>query len=307
MSFLENDNKIDRLPTGNSASYVFYSESEDYVTLYPWTYCYDTTSFREIFGPEALASDIFNTDNTDYLYDNLTYYFYRMVPGDVRDFLYNKDNKNIRLSDRINYEDIESDLKVKQVDDDLIFYYSKDFPISNQTYNLSFSFMNDFQILSFQIKPVSNPTLSKDDINSAKEFLSGYINSSDNFSIFDIYYDILYKTYSYELYLLKDDNTGDNEISPYDENDSASETSRSIVISEDAKTELIERIKSTINSDNDYLLDRSSLENTSYQLVYTNNEFLIIFLENNIVLHYDPITSMITGFNLSESYLSLQK
>lgn len=295
-SFLKNDNEITRLSTENSTTYVFYSQSEDEITLYPWTYDYDTTPFFQYFGQDVYASDIFDIWK---LYNSLTFYFYRMVPEDILIYLYKED---ITLSQRMNYVDVEYDLTVKSVNNELIFFYSKDLIINEQTLNLSFAFNQDCQILSFQIKPSSSAALSDEDVNSGKQFLTDYINSAKSGSISFIYYDIINQTGLCDSYSLK--NTNDDFNSYIMEEELESNSSEK---NQELKLSLQENEQYTEYTDAYTSIDDALIKNSSYQLVDTDNEFLIILLENNIVLHYDPTNSIISGFNLSESYLSMIK
>jgi hypothetical protein len=104
-------------------------------------------------------------------------------------------------------------------------------------------------------------------MSKAKEFLTDYINSDENNSITTIYSDIFSQKGIYDSYSLNNNNYNkdlfDLEVNKYE----------------------------TIT------------QNSSYQLIENDNEFLIVLLENNAVIHYDPVTSMITGFNFPESYM----
>ncbi len=292
-SFLKNDNEITRLSTENATTYVFYSQSEDEITLYPWTYNYDTTPFFQYFGSKIYASDVFDIWK---LYDSLTFYFYRMVPEDILIYLYEED---ITLSQRMNYVDVEYDLTVKSVNNELIFFYSKDLIINDQTLNLSFAFNQDCQLLSFQIKPSSSAALSDEDVNSGKQFLTDYINSAKSDSISYIYYDIINQAGLCDSYSLKNTDSDLNSYIIKEVFDTGTSEKN-----EELKLSLLEKEE---HGDAYTSIDDALTKNSSYQLVDTDNEFLIILLENNIVLHYDPTNSMISGFNLSESYMSMIK
>ncbi len=303
-SFLDNENGIERLPTGNSASYVFYSQSEDDITLFPWTYYNDAVS-SQAYDINNYVIDIVS----DNLYGNFIYYFYRMISKDLYYFLHNdKDNMYISLAERIKYEEITKDLKIVTLpNNDLVYYYSKDFLITDQTYNLNISFKINFdyseqefyvQVLSFQTKHITNTTPSKEYINASKEYLSNYINSNSD-SIDNMCYDFINKRNAYDFYSLLDNES-------YGSTEDTLNIKESTDITDAERNALNEKYKNSTNYDDyNYGSEEKILQgNTSYQLVYTNNEFLIICLENNIVLHYDPTIYTITGFNLLETYLS---
>lgn len=300
-SFLDKENGIEHLPTGNSTSYVFYSQSEDNITLYPWTYYNDAVPIQNYFGHDSYIIDTINQK----LYGTLTYYFYRMISKDLWDFLYNDvDNMYIRLAERIKFDNVEDDLKIIILpNNEFIYCYSKDFPIDDETYNLSVSFklMFDYEkqedyihVISFQTKQITDETPSKEYINNSKEYLSNYINTNP-YSIDEMCVDIINRGAVYAFYSLTDNNESTESSLNITE-------SESITITEAEINALNEKFKNSTDSSNYDYEEKILHGKTSYQLVYTNNEFLIICLENNLVLHYDPDIYAITGFNLLETY-----
>ena len=265
--FLRNDTEISYLATDNLTTYVFYSQSEDELNLYPWNYYYDAVSFQTYTGKDIPASYFFDTWD---LYNSLTYYFYRMIPEETATLLYEED---IPLYERMDYSDLANDLFVKTVNNEPVFYYSKDLNLPDQTYNLRFTFSYS-RLLSFEIKSVSDTLLTDDQMNKSKQFLTDYINSDESNSIAIIYSDIFNQRGLYDTYSLINNSYNKDK---YDMEISGNED---------------------LTSGNE-----SITKNSSYQLIENDNEFLIILLENNVVIHYDPLTSMITGFNFSESYM----
>lgn len=262
---LKNDTEISYLPTDNITTYVFYSQSEDEINLYPWNYYHDAISFQNYMEDDLHTLESFDIWS---LYNSLIFYFYRMVPDETASYLYKED---IKLYDRIDFFNIEKDLFVKIVNNEPIFYYSKDMKIYDKTYNLRFAFSQSY-LLSFEIKLVSNTVLSSEQMDSSKQFLTDYINSTENNSIAMIYYDILSQRGFYDSYSLLTNNFNNDKLH---------------------------------DSEKQYFIDESEdiAKNSSYQLIDNDNEFLIVLLENNVVIHFDPVTSMITGFNLSETYI----
>ena len=146
--FLRNDTEISYLATDNLTTYVFYSQSEDELNLYPWNYYYDAVSFQTYTGKDIPASYFFDTWD---LYNSLTYYFYRMIPEETATLLYKED---IPLYERMDYSDLANDLFVKTVNNEPVFYYSKDLNLPDQTYNLRFTFSYS-GLLSFEIKSLA--------------------------------------------------------------------------------------------------------------------------------------------------------
>ena len=106
------------------------------------------------------------------------------------------------------------------------------------------------------------------------KFLTNYINSDETNSIAIIYSDIFTQRGIYDSYSLINNSYNKDK---YDSENSG---------------------KENLSADNENIT-----QNSSYQLIENDNELLIIMLENNAVMHYDPVTSMITGFNFSESYM----
>lgn len=265
--FLRNDTEIRYLATDNLTTYVFYSQSEDELKLYPWNYYYDTVSFQDYIGKDIPASYFIDTWE---LYNSITYYFYRMIPEKTASLLYEED---IALYDRINFSDLAKDLFVKIVNNESVFYYSKDLNLPDRTYNLRFTFSQS-GLLSFEIKPLSDTLLTEEQMDRSKQFLTEYINSDESNSIAIIYSDIFTQRGLYDSYSLI------NSAYSKDKYDSESNEKENIIDENESIT-----------------------KNSSYQLIENDNEFLIILLENNSVIHYDPVTSMITGFNFPESYM----
>ncbi len=258
--FLKNDAEISYLTTDNLTTYVFYSQSEDELNLFPWNYYYDVVTFHSYIGKDVPASYFIDTWD---LYHSLTYYFYRMVPEETALLLYKED---ISLYERMDFSALENDLFVKIVNNEPVFFYSKNLNLPDRTYSLRFTFSQS-GLLSFEIKSVSGTLPSDEQMSKAKEFLTDYINSDENNSITTIYSDIFSQKGIYDSYSLNNNNYNkdlfDLEVNKYE----------------------------TIT------------QNSSYQLIENDNEFLIVLLENNAVIHYDPVTSMITGFNFPESYM----
>ena len=123
-------------------------------------------------------------------------------------------------------------------------------------------------------KTVEALTLTDDQMSKSKRVLTDYINSDESNSIAIIYSDIFNQRGLYDTYSLINNSYNKDK---YDMEISGNED---------------------LTSGNE-----SITKNSSYQLIENDNEFLIILLENNVVIHYDPLTSMITGFNFSESYM----
>lgn len=268
---------IEQLASGNEGRYIFYSQAEDSVELYPWNYYEDSRMFQQEYGKEIYASDMFDIDE---LYSNITYYFYKMLPEQVRIEVYNEDKS---LSQRMDYNHIEEKLFVKFVNGNPIYFYEDAIDILGEMYIFKFSFDKTARLLSFELyakEMVWNEELqiyeevADQDFEYEKNQLTTYFNESDNIRWFEIYYDIYYMA---------------NETIDYSFDPSRLEYT----------FEEIEEDSYAI-ADKEYVSEIvGGIQSTSYQIVEAKNELLIIFLDNNFVLHYNPVTKMIQGFHTS--------
>lgn len=263
-SFLDANTEITPLSTDNSTTYVFYSQAEENVTLFPWGYYNEATPFKEYYRENTMISDILTINSIELIMDQLSYYFYRMTPIQTTKI----DYEEFSLYHLLISELIEDNLKVQIVNYNTVFFYSKEISIGEQKYNLSFTFTDKCRILSFQIKTIYSTVVKDEDMNTSKKLLSEQLNSSQNNPIPFIYYDILLQNgyYSYSM-----------------DQDDYNMSERESLIGEEY-----------------YHTYGNKYEFNSYQLVDTDDEILIILTDNNVVLHFDPISNLITGFNLPE-------
>lgn len=284
--YLNLDGKITKLSTDLGVDYVFYSQSDDDLKLYPWNYYDLAVKFCET--PEMLNSE--NLFDLNGIYKQVTYYFYRTLPQNICQYIYDKDS--IPLSTRICFDSFLNDIYVSVVNGEAFYFYQKEIAIDSVHYQLTFSFNSASKINSFQIENIKNKSnVSSSDLDNGKSFLSTYIDIKDKNYLSLISYDILtnknlFENYSLEKSYYNYEYTNELQSSEKSEiNDNF--TDSSIIINKDNNAGL-----SGIEEEKIY-------DKTSYQIVETKDEILIILLESNTVLHFDPISKMITGFNLS--------
>lgn len=251
-----------------SNPYIFYSDAQDTIELYPWNLYYDTVKLSD------------ETDNYDYIIDYkflisemIYYYFERMISPATLDHLYNSAN-HFDFFKEIDLYSIENYIEVKHTYDGNIFFYSKDILLGTSSYLLRFAFTDKYQILSFELSPNISPDTLTDSIDSGKDFLSEYIKDQKNNCLPIILDDIINKNNLCSTYSIKKLELTEIYDIP------SSET-------EDYELKLSEEIS--------YLFPKE----TSYQIINAENKLLIVMLDNNVILHYDPINNIICGFNVS--------
>ena len=294
--FIYDNNIITSLPTDSNDSYVFYSQADNDITLFPWNYNNSSVSFSYYYGDDFAASDIVDSIN---LYDYLRYYFYRTIPSARVDYI---NSNNSSLSSIIDYENLEKYITISTVNPDY-FFYDNTITIDNYSYRLNFSFNSTGYIYAFQCKEVhSDDDYTNDIMTFGNNCLSNLINLNDSKNLLAVLNDMVYLSGDLKNYFL--DITDSININlNYSENaevfnENDFNTTISIYDSEKKPEDGSE--KYTENDSKMYYYS-NSIKN-SYQIIKTQNEFLVIFTDYNIVLHYDPLLRTFNGFNLSEVY-----
>lgn len=276
--FIISDNTIKTYPLENVDSYVFYSQTDSELTLYPWNY-YDSAeplSSLELLYPDKALTD-FMLVNSDYLYNTIRYYFYKTVPLSVKEEILTSGSSLYEIMD---FQNIIGKLKAKTLGTTDYYFYDETINILGINYRLSFSFGN--YLYSFQCRQELDADMySRDNMQLGNEYLSNFIhyNEQENLNL------LLLDIFTSENYL-------ENYALTYIDADN---------ISFNLSDERIEdsELYSKNNSSIPYTDDNTEkISYSSYQIVETKDELLLILADNNIVLHFDPINRMFTGFNL---------
>lgn len=266
--FIISDNTIKTYPLENVDSYVFYSQTDSELTLYPWNY-YDSAeslSSLELYKDNAYTD--FMLVNLDYLYDTIRYYFYKTIPVSVKDEILSSDKSLYEIMD---FQNITEKLKAKSIGTMDYYFYDETINIFGVNYRLSFSFGN--YLYSFQCRQELDADMySRDNMHLGNQYLSNFIHYNEQENLNLLLLDIsMFENYleNYALIYIDADNISFN-------------LSEKLIKENELYKD--EDIKKTSYS--------------SYQIVETKDELLLILADINIVLHFDPINRMFTGFNL---------
>lgn len=279
--FIMSDNAIKTYPMESDDSYVFYSQSNSEITLFPWNYYADSVSLNELYSNEndfKTAYFLTDAEEFEYLYLQIRYYFYKTIPGSVKEGIISSDSS---LHDLMDFQDISEKLTVRTISNTTYYFYDEIIPINGVDYGLSFSFDDRLSIYSFQCRQIVDEDMySADNMRLGNEYLSNFINSNDQANLNLILLDII-----------QTDNYLENYAINYLDADNIS-----LNLSEEAMYDY-ELEHSTNSAEVYFYLPYQKVSNSSYQIVETKDELLLVLADNNIILHFDTISRMFTGFN----------
>lgn len=313
--FVDDNRGITPLSAENNDSYVFYSQADSDITLFPWNYYDSSISYHNFYnnsfgngddGDDSYENTLSDFVDTTNLYNNLVYYFYKVIPTDQKNLILTTDSS---LSELINFYYMEPNLRVDTTNSTL-FYYNNNIDIGNYSYDLNFSFDYSGYLYSFQCQEIHNDEDYTNDImTNGNTYLSNLVNDSGQKKISSIFDDIIYLLDMLDNYFIDASDSSDIKINIINENN--------IKYIEDKSDYDKANYDKTNNQQSDYLSDGESempsndgqssnqylySEQNSYQIVKTHNEYLLILSDSNIVLHFDPLLRVFNGFNLSEKY-----
>lgn len=278
----EDTNNIETISSDNNDSYVFYSQTDNDIILFPWNYGNNAVSFSDYYDDYLKAEDIINTEN---LYAYLRYYFYRIIPESQQNYIFDND---LSLEEIMDFSNLEKYLTINND----YYFYSQIIDIYNQSYYLNVSFNSKGYIYAFQCREIRPQTeYSTDIMNSANSDLTSFLNDTSknyvNFLLKDIYelggildnYVLNISKNSYSKLNFKEDIY-------YDKDTSVTNiyVNGTFTIKNDEKTEFNISYGNNTNS---------------YQLIKTQYEYLVVMTDSNIILHYDPVLHTFNGFNIS--------
>lgn len=276
------NNNIISVSPDNGDSYVFYSQTDNDIVLFPWNYSNNAVSFINYYDSSLIASDIIDTLN---LYEYMRYYFYRIIPEKQKNYIFSND---LSLAEIMDYDNLETYLTFNQG----YYFYSHIIDINDSSYYLSVSFNSKGYIYSFQCREIRQQTeYSTDIMDKANSDLTEFLNDdSMNYSGY-LLKDI------YELYGILDNymlNTLKNSYSRLNfKEDIYYDKSLGKV-----EIYISSQLNGNDSSENSNYSDISYSTNNSYQLVKTQYEYLVIMTDLDIILHYDPVSHIFNGFNI---------
>ena len=328
--FIFADNAITVHSRSVGESYIFYSQSDSAITLYPWEYYdanadnyenyiskYDDASQGELFW----LRDYYDDGN---LYDQLRYHFYQSVPEIKPTILRSYGS----LYELMNYNGILRDLSVSYANHQYFYYYQKDLKIDKTAYRLSFALNSQLELLSFRCIPITEYPPTEAEINLAKNRLTKLINDNYCNSFTLLLYDILYQTEVFENYQLtaasdssntfylnrelltgeimtpESDDNGSN--GNYNKNSNNSNYNLTIYDQEGEhivntaplklEKDVADVVEQTISRDAETI--KEIADGLSQTQIVANGDDLLVVLPNlNLVLHFAPDTNTFTGFN----------
>lgn len=309
------DSKINSYSLDNNNSYVFYTQADADISLFPWNY-YNSSNDKFLvndnvfsFNDDYMTNEIIDIDS---LYELIRYNFYQTVPN-IKPKIIEKAGS---LYDIMNFDNISNDIEVIFANDNYYYYYTKTLDIVGTKYNMSFSFSiydNVPELLSFNCcKDYSDEIYTETNFDNGKTTLAAFINSDSqgylNLLIYDIYTksELLsnYKINHSKGKCVLDINPPYDQIYSDLKNGIYEEYYYSSNVDLSEKYEDTESEEFTVEFSYNDIVDiiNSSLKlnNNSYQIVETEKDLLLILIDEQIVLHFDPIEEIFTGFNYIE-------
>lgn len=276
------NNNIVTISSDKDDSYVFYSQTDNDIVLFPWNYSNNAVNFSDYYDFSLKASDVIETTN---LYEYLRYYFYRIIPDSQKNYIF---DNGLSLSEIMDYDNLEEYITINQG----YYFYSHIITILNSSYYLNVSFNSNGYIYAFQCREIRPQTEYTTDIMArANSDLTSFLNDSSRNYIGVLLKDI-YELYGFlDNYVLNISQASYSSLNfrddiYYDKNFSKLEV---YTYDPESGTEV-----------GIYDIDTSYMDNTnSYQLVKTQYEYLILMTNLNITIHYDPVSHTFNGFNIS--------
>lgn len=191
-------------------SYIFYSQSDSDITLYPWAYYDDSAPnyYEYVMNYDQLYTDEFDLNNyidANELYEQIRYSFYQSVP-EIKPIILKAHSSLYEIMD---FDNIMYDLSVTTFNNQLFFFYQKDLTIDDEVYNMSFAMNNRLELLSFQCRPLNNSSYTQIGMNLAKRQITKLINDNYCNCFTLLIYDILYHERILENYKVVSNSYGD--------------------------------------------------------------------------------------------------
>ena len=309
------DNKITSVAIEKNDSYVFYSQTDSDVTLFPWNYAnnsVDTMTYSDFYmsNVDAFTYDITLSSivDTGNLYDYLRYFFYRTIPPDLRKYMAAND---ISLSTVMDFTNLGNYVTVYSGSTTYFFYKGR-INIDKHSFDLDFSFDSSGFLYSFQCQRINSSDKYTDEVmKNGNKILSNLVSERNRDTLLLLVDDIIFLNDFLKNYYLNISSSSDISVN-LEEN---AENNLDITINytndyyekylqDDSSYDIDEFEKKRKDYYTKYFeykdSDLTNDDQNSYQIVETKNEFLLILSDSNIVFHYDPLLHVFNGFNLSE-------
>lgn len=309
------DNKITSVAIEKNDSYVFYSQTDSDVTLFPWNYAnnsVDTMTYSDFYmsNVDAFTYDITLSSivDTGNLYDYLRYFFYRTIPPDLRKYMAAND---ISLSTVMDFTNLGNYVTVYSGSNTYFFYKGR-INIDKHSFDLDFSFDASGFLYSFQCQRINSSDKYTDKVmKNGNKILSNLVSERNRDTLLLLVDDIIFLNDFLKNYYLNISSSSDISVN-LEEN---AENNLDITINytndyyekylqDDSSYDIDEFEKERKDYYTKYFeykdSDLTNDDQNSYQIVETKNEFLLILSDSNIVFHYDPLLHVFNGFNLSE-------
>lgn len=311
------DNKISPVAVEKNDSYIFYSQTDNDVTLFPWNYANDSVDAMtysdfylnnvDEFNYDITLSSIVDTGN---LYDYLRYFFYRTVSPDLRKYMTAND---ISLSTVMDFTNLGNYVTVYSGSTTYFFYKGR-INIDNYSFDLDFSFDSSGFLYSFQCQRINNSYSYTDEVmQNGNKVLSSLVSENNRDTLLLLVNDILFLNDFLKNYYLNISSSSDISVNLEEDAEISYDISINYTndyyekyIMDDSSYDYdIEELEKNREENYDKYFkyrdaDFTNDDQNSYQIVKTKNEFLLILSDSNIVFHYDPLLRVFNGFNLSE-------
>lgn len=268
-----NTDEISTFASNKNQSYVFYSSGNEGIVLFPWGDYEASVNamgyFSEMYLNQVSFDDFVDTIN---LYDNIRYYFYKVIPDDKVDYIYSQDTSLWEIMD---YDNIG--YNSTYYPSTYTYYYRREIIIANTKYKLEFSYDSSGYIYSFLCNEVTDENIYTEELIASGMDSLTYLLENKSQYINLIINDVIYQ-----------ENTIDNY-----------QTNQAMYI--DYENETYE-YKEDVENDyaNNIALDET--QSWSYQLIKLDTEILLLMSDYGIVFHYNPLNRTITGFNHLSNY-----
>lgn len=247
------------------------------------------TSLYDIMKFNNIAYDLSVSNEASGLY----FFYTKTISFEVEI----EDNTNSETTDNNEYEDTDTENFETEYLNDTENDSEKEPETRTYSYDLSFAFNSKLELLYFKCCPThNNSEYTSTTFSIAKNQLTNLINFNPG-SLSMLICDMLYQNnilQNYNLVRISDNNytftvsdsygepadddstIGNNEYDSYDDIPNDNKASG---VSDEELSEIAKKLSQN-------------------QIIETNNEILIIIMNCNIVLHFDPLEKAFTGYNL---------
>lgn len=177
--FFSDSNKISYSNTSDNNSYIFFSQTDNDITLFPWNYYKESLPLSKEFSVTKKTEQLpINYHQILTIYDSIEMSFNDIISPELSIYLH---NNNDTLYSIVNFDYIfDKLLTYTDSDGQQYFFYSENKSIKNETYNISFSFGINLKLYSFKFKKIhSDSNITTDSISNGYTFLNKLIANNN--------------------------------------------------------------------------------------------------------------------------------